>query len=307
MNVMTVSAYGDALGAPYEFNEHTYMDNNDLKLLPYAHSKAGEWTDDTYMAYCIASAAINMDLTTNTGLDLLAKMFVKWYNENGNGVGIQTSFILGNKTVEETTSDQLINISKKYYMDNSNNAAGNGSLMRVHPVSLISNDKNTVAKIAKNVTILTHADPLCINASIMWCEMLRQARISGNLNPHAGISLLHQNDKNTWMNYINEALSKPSGYFGNQGWWVLPAYQQALSAVAMNLRYVKTDPIRIFDEIIACEASDTDTVCAIAGGLMGALGTKLIDFKDYSQLHGSWPVDNISYMDLQKIEDELLR
>lgn len=307
MNVMTVSAYGDALGAPYEFNEYTYRGDK-LELLPHSIFPAGEWTDDTYMAYCIGSAAINMDLTTTTGLDLLSKMFVKWYIEDGSGVGIQTSFILGNKTVENVTAEELMGAAKLYYSNNINNAAGNGSLMRVHPVSLISNDRKAVAEIAKNVTLLTHTDPLCVNASILWCEMLRQARISGNLNPHAGLSLLdNPQDRNIWMNYINEALAKPSNYFGNQGWWVVPSFQQALSAVARNIKYVLKDPMRIFEEIIACQETDTDTICAIAGGLMGALGTKVSDLPNYENLHGSWPVKDIGYKDLQKIEDELLR
>lgn len=293
MSILGISALGDALGAAYEF-EQTLPVGETPRLHPYGgrfsdHS-AGEWTDDTSMAICIALAAAREDLRTEAGLDELSRLYVKWAREYPAGIGGQTRRVL-DLDLSSTSAAVLRERAVEHLRKDPGRSAGNGSLMRVHPVALLQVSREDAALIARSVTELTHADPLCLDASVLWVEMLRAAKQTSNLRPQAGLDLVPLERRAFWVETIFDALSESSGVFSVEPWWVVPAFQQALSAVHKNLRVIDSDPMRVFTEIISAEDSDSDTICAIAGGLMGALGvtTDMFSQELVSQVHGKWP------------------
>lgn len=53
-------AIGDALGGPYEFYSKGYKVSGEYEGGGYFDLKAGEWTDDTAMALCLAQSLIDM-------------------------------------------------------------------------------------------------------------------------------------------------------------------------------------------------------------------------------------------------------
>lgn len=310
MDILAVSAIGDALGAAYEFGGLRLEADEPLVLHPYGGyghpKKFGEWTDDTSMALCISIAANNYDLRTSEGIDAVGLLYTKWSREYPAGIGGQTRSVL-DCGPGPVTAERLQTRAKDHLRSNPDGSAGNGSLMRVHPVALLPGTREEVAEIARQVTMLTHADERCLDSSVLWVEMLRVARSTGGvLRPLAGIDLIPSSRRGYWQDLIFEAVTEPSEKFGVGPWWVVSAFQQALSAVHKNLEYVESEPIRVFEEIVRVQGCDTDTVCAIAGGLMGALGTTTDMFTPdvVDRVHGRWPRP-CTLEDLKRLQNEL--
>lgn len=293
-DVLAVAALGDALGVPYEGDPRGLRPEEALELKASDRfSLKGLWSDDTSMALCIALAAPRFSLLTEEGLSTVAHLYKRWAVEDGGGIGGQTRAVLGK--LPSTYSDELfasaVAVAKERWEAEPEKSAGNGGLMRVHPVAFLPLSDDEAVGVARNVTLITHADPLCDEASVLWVMMLRHALKTGELDPQAGMSHLPRVRQRLWRAYIEEALSTPSEAFGTRGWWVVPSFQQALSAVAHNLQALRADPLCVFREILACGPCDSDTICAIAGGLMGALGVELKQFPLELQrgARGQWP------------------
>ena len=84
------SAVGDALGAGYEFYEPDDIDDVEMRPGILTGRPAGSWTDDTDMAWCVATAAAEgCDLTTSEGLERVAELFLQWYESDPRDVGVQ--------------------------------------------------------------------------------------------------------------------------------------------------------------------------------------------------------------------------
>ena len=308
-DVLAISALGDAIGVPYEFTRSGLPLDEPLPLeVPdggYSIGDSGRWSDDTSMALCIALAAFQEDLRTEEGLDAVTTLFKSWATEDGFGIGNQTSSILS-----RLPQDQLVNhkfataLSLEMFAEAPDNSAGNGSLMRVHPVALLPFAEDELVNVAVKVTEVTHADPRCLEASILWVAMMKHALDNaGVFRPNVGVKLLPKERQDYWNEVILEALTTASYEFGTRGWWVVPSFQQALSAVHKNLSQLAKNPMAIFREILACGPCDSDTICAIAGGLMGSLGVKLEQFPEevVSQVHGIWPA-RFDLYDLRDLE-----
>ncbi len=124
-------AAGDALGTTLEFEPPGAFDPIDDMIGggPFG-LEAGQWTDDTSMALCLATSLIEMD-----GFDPTDQMrrYVRWWND-GYLSSIGVCFDIGN-----TTADALSRFERTgdpYSGPTDVNSAGNGSLMRLAPVPM---------------------------------------------------------------------------------------------------------------------------------------------------------------------------
>lgn len=310
-DVLAVSALGDALGVPYEFSR-SGLDLKETLSFDRKVSDApiGAWSDDTSMALCIAMAAARHDLRQAEGRDEVITNFKRWADEDGFGIGSQTAAVLQSLPAGiRQHADEAMKSARAIYKLHPENSAGNGSLMRIHPVALLPYSDEELVGVAKAVTEFTHADPRCLEASVLWVMMLRHALTTGGeFRPNAGIDFVASERRDLWNSYILEALTKPSYEFGTRGWWVVPSFQQALSAVHKNLALLDRDPLFIFREILSCGPCDSDTICAIAGGLMGALGVTVKQFDEAltQPVQGTWPLV-LQLSHLQELEEYIKR
>lgn len=297
--VLLGQACGDALGVPYEFDqppasgERAEMIGGGLG--PYA---PGEWSDDTQMAACIAEvAATGVDLASDDALDQVAERFLDWATSGASDIGVQTRAVLANARQRSGPARRRACDAAKRYAATHTRSAGNGALMRTSIVGLSAlDDPDATAAAARAIAELTHADPLAGDSCVLWSEAVRVAVVDGRLNVRAGLGLLTAERRDQWAAWLDEAESAPASSFKPNGFTVT-ALQAAVAAITRT-PVPDDNPARgSFSASHYAEAlqaavrigDDTDTVAAIAGGLLGAYwGVSAVPAQWRAAVHG-WP------------------
>lgn len=152
-------AVGDALGGPLEFMDAKAIEKKHGRVTEmigggWLHLKAGDYTDDTQMALCIAESLLDLQ---EFNADGIAARFVAWLNSSPPDVGNHTSQVLskiagGQDWKTATTSVQRI----------SPQSAGNGSLMRCAPLALWAfDDAPKRIEYSRVGSEITHAHQEC--------------------------------------------------------------------------------------------------------------------------------------------------
>jgi ADP-ribosylglycohydrolase/protein-tyrosine phosphatase len=298
--VLLGAAVGDALGVPYEFKP-TLGDDQQPRMIggglgPYA---PGEYSDDTQMQVCIAQvAAKGVDLRTPEALDAIAANFQGWLSGGASDVGAQTRTVLGAaRRTSGAPGKAMLDEARRFTAANER-SAGNGSLMRTGIVAVAHlGDAAEMAEAATAVSALTHPDLDCADACVLWCSGIRTAVLHGTFDGvRAGLDLIPAKRRGVWAQRLDEAEAHSPRHFANNG-WVVHALQAAWSAITRTPVPVLNPaegsfPAQHFG--LALEAAvragtDTDTVAAIAGALLGARwGCSGIPLQWQQAVHG-WP------------------
>jgi ADP-ribosyl-[dinitrogen reductase] hydrolase len=291
------TAAGDALGAAYEFGpprgpqlEVAMVGGGSFGWEP------GEWTDDTSMAIAIAEvAATGADLRDEQALDALVRRWHEW-SLHATDVGVQTRSVLsraGRQGISALTareeSAKLHNLTGR--------TAGNGSLMRTAPVALAYlDDEAALVEAARAVSELTHYDPDAGDACVLWCLAIRHAILTGSLDVRIGLQHIDTERRELWASRLDVAERSQPSDFKNNG-WVVEALQAAWSAISTTSvpqdgpakAVFRVDHLRLALDAAVRGGGDTDTVAAIAGGLLGAVyGASAVPAEWRRVLHG-WP------------------
>ena len=296
--VLLGTAAGDALGAPYEFQPARGLEQEVAMVGGGAFGwEPGEWTDDTSMAIAIAEvAAEHGDLLDDESLVALLQRWHGWMQE-AKDVGIQTSTVLrtigwlGIGVGSAREAAQTLH-------ERTGRTAGNGSLMRTAPVALAYlDDEAGLVDAARAVSELTHFDPEAGDACVLWC-MRDPAR-----GPHrragrsrSACTTSPEDRRQTWIDRLDAAEKGPAirlreqrvGGLCSAGCVVghrhhtVPVEDPASGAF-------RADHLRLALDAAVRAGNDTDTVAAIAGGLLGAAyGASAVPAEWRLVLHG-WP------------------
>jgi len=292
--VVLAMACGDALGAGYEFGppfegEVVMKGGGGFNWAP------GEWTDDTSMAVPILRAAASgRDLRDETVLDEIVVAWVDWA-KTAPDVGVQTSGVL--RGIEPTASAARASAQKLH--DARGQSGGNGSLMRTAPIALAYlDDPRGLPEAARAISDLTHFEEDAGDACVLWCLAIRHAILTGELDARVGLSALAPDRAALWADRLADAETKQPREFTKNG-WVVEALQAAWSAIAHGEGLVDTL------ERAVRGGRDTDTVAAIAGGLIGARwGLSAIPAAWQRIVHG-WP--ELTSLDLVRLSTEVVR
>ena len=252
-------AVGDALGTTIEFKPRdSYPKQTDMTGGGPFKLEPGQWTDDTSMALALADSLIahpHFD-----AIDLMDR-FVRWSTQGADSctgacfdVGFTTGAALAryrkdHNPLAGTTDEQ---------------AAGNGSLMRLSPVALVAlHDPDEVRRIAAEQSRTTHAAPQAVEACIWFADLLRRAILGepkeSLLAPSAwdGHATIQSIAAGTWRGRSRSRI-RSSGY-------VIHTLEAALWSVE------QTDS---FEEAVVLAVNlgdDADTVGAVTGQFAGAL------------------------------------
>ncbi|RAV16998.1 ADP-ribosylglycohydrolase family protein [Mycolicibacterium sp. GF69] len=294
--VLLGTAAGDALGAPYEFQPPRGPDL-DVAMVGGGGWEPGEWTDDTSMAIAIAEvAARGADLRDAAAQDAIVQRWYEW-SCNAKDVGIQTRSVLtGAARGGVITSASARTESAKLHERNGR-TGGNGALMRTAPVALAYlDDENAMVEAARALSELTHFDSDAGDACVLWCSAIRHAVLTGELDVLIGLRHIDWDRRTMWANRLDDAEAASPASFPNNG-WVVTALQAAWSAIATTpvpeddpkAGVYRADHLRLALDAAVRAGYDTDTVAAIAGGLLGAAyGASAIPGAWRQMLHG-WP------------------
>jgi ADP-ribosyl-[dinitrogen reductase] hydrolase len=258
--VLLGKAVGDALGATVEFMsrdaiQRQYGELRDIIGGGWLSLPAGEITDDTQMALCIAHSIVERQ---GFDADDISARFVAWYRSNPPDIGNTTRHALRQLADgvpwEEAGHNTHLQMRPR--------DASNGSIMRCAPVALLDRlDPTANARHSMDSSRITHANPLCIDS----CVALNAA-ISTLLNdPHADpVAVAASVTDNV---QIREALGRVADATTDTldaGGYVLSTLTSALWSV--------TSHHTLEDALVAAVnlGQDADTTGAVAGALAGA-------------------------------------
>ena len=256
----------------------------------------GEWTDDTSMAIAIAEvAATGADLRQEEALDAIVRRWHEW-SQHAKDVGVQTRSVLS-RAGRHGISAQTARAESAALHKLTGRTAGNGSLMRTAPVALAYlDDEAALVEAARAVSELTHYDPEAGDACVLWCLAIRHAILTGELDARIGLQHIDTDRRDLWASRLDVAEASQPSDFTNNG-WVVEALQAAWSAIATTpipqddpaKGVFRVDHLRLALDAAVRGGNDTDTVAAIAGGLLGAAyGASAVPAEWRRVLHG-WP------------------
>ena len=283
------SAAGDALGAGYEFTDPGLDTPIYMKGGGIFGWAPGEWTDDTQMAVAVLDAAAGGELD----MEGVAANFLAWFDSMPTDVGNQTASVLSSATGQTD-----LGACAAAYLDTHPGGAGNGGLMRNTPVALTAlGDRDLVAERAKAVASLTHAHPNSVAACVIWSLAIEEAVTSSDPDEQfdweaavrRGLEYLPEDRCKRWTEIIDEAVEGPPGRFNPNG-WVVTAFQAALAAIIHTPVPEDNSQGHLSAALVAAVriGHDTDTVAAIAGGLLGARwGASAVPDEWWQLIHGS--------------------
>lgn len=258
-------AVGDAVGTTNEFKTNPAPIDDMVGGGPF-NLKAGEWTDDTSMALCLADSLIEMGRFHYT--DQLDK-YAAWWSEGYNSV-TGKCFDIGN-TTQAALRNYIINGNSHspftdYYQ------SGNGSLMRLAPVVIFySANEENASYWAGESSRTTHNTAEPIDACKYFALLLLRAAKGASKNElmllwdHAIYDASHTLTPNKVVEVAEydyklmqrDDVKNPSGY-------VIDSLKAALWC------FYNTDNFKDGCLLAANLGGDADTVAAIYGQLAGA-------------------------------------
>lgn len=296
--VLLGQACGDALGVPYEFGSARLGDHPAMIGGGLGDYAPGEWSDDTQMAACIARvAATGVDLSSPEALDQIADGFLTWQSDGASDIGNQTARVLRAARARTGPAGERLTRAAVDDLVRNPKSAGNGALMRTSIVGLTRlDDRIATAEAARAVARLTHPEADAVDSCVLWSEAVRRAVVDGIFSITDGLDLLPAERRDRWRGFLEAADTQAPAAFDRNGWTVT-ALQAAWSSIvhtpvpvndpaassfeALHIQHVLEAAIRI--------GHDTDTVAAIAGGLLGARwGASAIPARWRRIVHG-WP------------------
>ena len=266
-------AVADALGVPVEFEPREKLQKNPVnKMLGFGSHAVpkGTWSDDTSMALCTLNS-----IAQKGKIDLVDNIleFSKWA-ENGYMTPHGEMFDIGRTTLTSLRnywkSKNVYTCGGKSDYDN-----GNGSLMRIIPVSLYNHFKNLSKKESirnvHEVSALTHAHERSLIACGIYDFIVRELikspkKVSVNIalkkaqKQYVDYKEIKRYDRIFNEAFINTNINqiKSSGY-------VVDTLEAAIWCL-LNTDNYKDCVLKAVNL-----GEDTDTFAAVAGGLAGIL------------------------------------
>jgi ADP-ribosylglycohydrolase len=254
-------AVGDAVGTTLEFKPPgSFEPITDLVGGGPFRLKPGQWTDDTSMALCLADSIVTVG-----GLDLVDQMqrYVRWRDE---GLWSSTGrcFDIGN-----TTSSQLRRFARTGEAvdpDPNEEAAANGSLMRLAPVPIAwHRSVPDAAEQSGESSLSTHAATRPVDTCRLYGAMVAAVIGGASLDDVLAPTFWRWGDLHPQVTVIAAGSfreKEPPAIRGSG--FCIDALEAALWAVQ------GADDFRSAVLRAANLGDDADTTAAIAGQLAGA-------------------------------------
>ena len=164
-------AVGDALGTTLEFRAPgTFEPITDMIGGGPFGLEAGQWTDDTSMAMCLAESLV--ECGGFDARDQLAR-YLRWF-EDGPWSSTGRCFDIGN--VVRQALGHFRRTGEPFSGPTEEHTAGNGSLMRLAPVPMrFVHDPELAVRMAADSSRTTHGTPMAVDACRYFAGLLVSA------------------------------------------------------------------------------------------------------------------------------------
>jgi len=257
---------GDAIGVPYESSMPNVDRVVEVRQYGMHHQPAGTWSDDGALTLAILDSLTSVPFDP----DDQAQRMLAWFDESAYTPDGEGAFDIGVTT--RAALDRIRQGSRGIDAGGSaDRDQGNGSLMRILPVSLVGTAQDGVrVERAHHASRITHAHPNCQVACALYVliadELLADpALATEDVLGHA-LTRLHEvytADQPDFLPVLDELVAHRSTMRRPGGGWVLDSFWSAWSTFATASSYRQTieRAVRL--------GHDTDTTAAIAGGLAG--------------------------------------
>lgn len=264
-------AAGDAVGTAVEFMPPgSFTPLTDMIGGGPFNLAAGEWTDDTSMALCLAESLLEKG--EFDPLDQLER-YLRWY---------RTGYLSSNGRCFDigiTTSDALHRFERTrepYPGPDAPHTSGSGSLMRLAPVPMFyARQPNLAFEKCADSSRTTHASPQALDACGYYGALILAA-LHGQpkdaiLAPLAGSELLGADTREKIKTLDPGILEVANGSFKEK----MPPYIQGSGYVVRGMEaalwaFYHADSFRQGALLAANLGDDADTTAAIYGQLAGA-------------------------------------
>lgn len=303
--ILIGKAVGDALGAGTEFQTPEEISRRFGEVRGYVqgvnHGFApGEFTDDTHMTLCILGGYWDRLLRGEDLLEATLRRFQEWRAARPPDIGY-------------TTQDALL-ASRQHglaggiasWEQSGYSAAGNGALMRAAASVMAGSRGEELRTEAIELAMLTHPDPRSLGACWVLVAAL-EALLDGTEPADAWRAALDELERATLDQPIHDRFGS------HRGALVRERLPEARAAIGAAVEHGLTGQWRsqrgyVIDTLEAAIAAslaptylegilpvvargdDSDTVAAIAGGLLGARGLLPPDeLIDGLRCHFRWP------------------
>jgi ADP-ribosylglycohydrolase len=293
-------AIGDALGASVEFRPRQYLVDHPVKDMQGGGTwglQAGQWTDDTSMALCLAASLI-----TQHGFNPYDQMVrYKWWYKKGFLSSTGQCFDIGSTTrtsleefsrrqsvlkqhfrtekdedIDNLSFDQVKSVSNFNVVCGLAGQAGNGPLMRLAPVPLFYfRDPESAVRLAGESARLTHGDQKAVDACRYYAALI-VAAINGRSKDELLSNQFYEKNQQ-WFGrdkLHDEVLSVAHGSYKKSGGYddgirgknyIVNTLQAALWAFWSDGNSFEQGALNAVNL-----GDDTDTTAAVYGQLAGA-------------------------------------
>ena len=272
---------GDALGVPFEFKDRESIKGRACDMTGYGthNQPTGTWSDDTSMVLATIDGLLNSKLPA-IDYKRIMNNFLDWF-KNSNFTATDTVFDIGNGTRRAL---ELYQKNKKRKKENNFfcggvdiHSNGNGSLMRMLPISLllyyseIDFTDNAYLDIIKYISSLTHAHDISVIACYLYSMFIYlllngfDKRDAYNEVRFMGCDIVLDSIQTTFSRLLKGDISKLSKNEIKSSGYVVDTLE-AVFWVILN-----TDNYK--DAVLTAVnlGDDTDTIAAITGSIAGII------------------------------------
>ena len=191
----------------------------------------------------------------------IAERFVAWYNRGPFDIGIMTADALGRIDRGASWDDAGQDV---WEIKPEGSNAGNGSVMRCAPLALASDDRETLRRVSRDSSRITHADPRCTyGCAALNCTIA--AMLNEDEKPLSTALDAVRTDAPDDLVDILESIPDSVARDGLQNSGFVPHTLQTALYHALTADSAET---AIVDAVN--EGGDTDTIGAVAGAVAGA-------------------------------------
>lgn len=290
-------AVGNVLGVPQEgWTRHAVEASYPAGVREIEVEPGEPDDDDLAQASILAEAAVET-APGDLDVDQIGRRFWEWAEENGSGIGIQTSDVLSRiggamprcalgagLEARVPTGQPAVEAARQAWEESGRYSAGNGAVMRCAPLAIrwLQDDAALARNTALSV-VVTHADPRCVWSAVLVnvaVAMLLRGEDAGTTEvtertrraaTELGDSLAALGVEGVVPETVLNSCSIPEGAAPAD--LALDGSDMGFTLKAMQVALWCANQAPDFEEALVAVVSaggDTDTNGAIAGAVLGA-------------------------------------